>query len=161
MSSEGVGYESLFFKGDGIYKIVVRDYNNGSRNIYINYYLTNRDFDELVSAADFIAKELMFGQPKIYVEIHISDYGVDGGVNVYQTFTKKTGSVYGGFTREDRDKSIKQNLKTGIREHLWMDKKVSVGSKWRKATLKENGDAQEDYQEILSDVAEYWNLIKD
>lgn len=135
-----------------LYDLTAIVYNDGRRELKIYFYLTNYEFVGR-DADEMVADQLIWGPPKIHQEIHIWDYGVDETVDLYQMFSKQRGSVWGGFTREERDLGSKAGVKEYLYDHgevyrerrFWWDG-------WSKASQWEEEDIQDGYREHLEDL---------
>ncbi|HXK40718.1 MAG TPA: hypothetical protein VJ046_01300 [Candidatus Paceibacterota bacterium] len=161
LPDEGLMYELKFFLGSEFYQVTVYQYNSGIRHLTLNYYLTNQIFDGRSSPAEFVARELMYGVPKIHLELHITDKNIDGTADVYQEFTKRIGPVYEGFTREERDRG----KKAGVGEYLLLEGKVYRErrfrrDRWTTASEQERTEVRVSYEELLSKLAFHWRLIQ-
>ena len=68
---EGIFYTIRFYSGYAIYVVEVYRYIDGSQSFSIDFYDTNFDFTNISNPADVIARELMYGPPKIFMERHM------------------------------------------------------------------------------------------
>lgn len=144
---EGVNYTRKLYISRRVYEVEVHVYKNGPNILHINYYLTNRPLEEMKTPADLVAQELMYGRSEIHIEKHISDYGIDMGVNMYQTFMKKRGAVYEGFTRAERDSKT-----SGVQEYLYDDGKELQNGTWKNAPKNTVDEITKDYKEVLAEL---------
>lgn len=144
---EGISYSHKLYIDSEIYEVKVLVYKNGQNSLHINHYLTNRSLEEMKTPADFVAQELMYGRSEIYIEEHISDYKVDMGVDIYQTFMKKKDGVYEGFTRAERDSKT-----SGVQEYLYHDGRELENGKRKVATKKIVDEIAKYYKELLAEL---------
>lgn len=144
---EGVSYNHKLYIASRVYEVEVHVYKNDQNSLHISHYLTNRPLEEMKTPADLVAQELMYGRSEIHIEEHISDFKVDMGVDIYQTFMKKRGSTYDGFTRAERDSKT-----SGVQEYLYVDDQELENGKWKVATKKTVGEVTEYYKELLAEL---------
>ena len=141
--------EARFFKGDAFYSVK----NRGESNLKITYYLTNRDFPRKgKSTADEVADTLIWGVPELYRELHLSDEGTDGTLDMFQEFSKP-GNVQGAwdsFTREERD----LGKRAGVKEYLVDKGEILKGNKWVDASEDEKTRIQKEYEFHLAELVE-------
>lgn len=155
---EGIGYNYKLYVSYRIYDLELSLRKNGRNGLHINYYATNRPVENLKNAADLVARELMYGKATIAIEEHVSDYKIDMVVDIYQTFTKKRGSVFMGFTREERDWGITNPSKSGVQEYLFDGGRERQISGWKKASAETLQELQEAYKKHLKDVSTHLNI---
>ena len=98
----------------------------------------------------------MYGRSEINIEEHLSDYGVDMEVDIYQQFTKKRGPTYLGFTREERDRG----KKAGVQEYLFQDKSERTEKGWQKVSDKTIAEIADEYGKYLFVISEKLKIDK-
>ena len=156
VSTPSEGFESslVFFTSQAVYSVSIHKYINedGRSSLSIGYYLTTADL-LATRPGDVIARELIYGQPKINQEEHLTDLGMDGSVNIYQTFVKKRGSIFERFTREERDSS-----RGGVRQFLYQDGKVMGKYRWLKASARDKEDVEAGYKEHLEEIIKHLGI---
>lgn len=148
LKDEGTTYNYKLYIDYDMYDLeVFITHNNGKKNLHINHYRTNLSLQEMQTPADLVAHELIYGPSKIIVEEHIHDYGVNMDAKLFQTFKKKRGSVFEGFTREERDSKT-----SGVQEYVYDDGQELENGKWKAASKKKTDEITEYYQEVLVEV---------
>ena len=146
---KGTTYSKKLVAGKNVYVIEISIRKNGKKNLSIDHYWTNRNFDELKTAADFIIYEFQYGRPGIYIETHFTDYDIDMKVDLKQEFKKpwdKHSLV--DFSREERDGGEEAGMKEFSVDHG----QIFKDGQWTDAP-EEQKAAQEDYEYILEEAA--------
>lgn len=122
------------------------------QHLKIDYYLTNRDFAG-ENITDVVADELIWGRPLIHHEINIYDKGITGIPEIFQMFSKSSGSVWEGFTREERN----LGKKAGVQEYLYVQGRIFHQRRfwrdgWVKASEVDKEEQQYFYQKLLTEL---------
>lgn len=143
---EETSYSHKLYVGNKVYELEVHARNNGEKSLHINFYLTNRPLEEMKTPADLVAQELMYGRSEIHIEKHISDYKTDG-VDIYQTFTKKRGGLYEGFTRAERDSKT-----SGVQGYFYQDGQEFENGAWKTASKKTVDEIADYYKEMVAEL---------
>ena len=154
---EGISYTYKFYYWHEIYELevtVYKEFKDRQKSLQISRYLTNRPVGSLKTPADLVAHELMYGRAEINIEEHISDFDIDMEVDILQQYTKKQGSVYMGFTREERDLGIISPSATGVQEYWYEGRQEREPSGWKKASDKTVAQVADEYRKHLFVISE-------
>lgn len=145
--AEGTSYRHKLYARNNVYELEVYARNNGEKSLHINFYLTNQPLEDMKTPADLVAQEIMYGRSEMYIEEHLSDYGVDMGVDIYQTFEKKVGDTWRSFTREERDSKA-----SGVQEYLYRDGQEFKNGSWKAVPEKTTNEITGYYKELLVEI---------
>ncbi len=145
---EGTSYTLWLYSRYSMYEVAVDDWKNGRRGLSIGHYKTNVDFGSMKSPADAVGRELIYGRGKIAIEEHMYTGRADGQLDMYQTFMKKRGPVFMGFTREERD----LGEKAGVKQMIFDNGAIFENYKTRKADAEEIAELQSAYLENLKAI---------
>jgi len=137
-----------FTSRNNIYIIEVDILEDGTKDMKVDYYMTNQNFDELKTAKDFIIHELQYGKPGIYIERHFSDDSIDGKLEKKWMYIREEENCeLRAFTKKERDRKG-----SDVKCYTVDNGQVFKEGKWVDSP-EDKKSTQEDYEMLLEDIS--------